>query len=143
MNQRSTDKQEEIDRKNFRRSRTDPEVLPHKKKPHDRAICKKSPTREHDYTPDPDLLDYPWMRHETYTCSHCGKGVWRRKKPEKGSNPMMAIHCDGPECDTFQRDDIPNHGFITTHRGNQRARHFCCNACATRYFAKLTKATET
>lgn len=57
------------ERRDFRQSHSDPEVPRHRSK-RNRAVCKKSPTHEHDYRPKElyGIKGFYWDM-----CVHCGK----------------------------------------------------------------------
>ena len=56
---------------------------------------------------------------------------------------MIAYHCDGPGCDTWQNARAATFPqFLRLVQGSEVVAHFCCRWCLTRWGADNSEPTE-
>lgn len=68
MAKRSDWNQSSIDRRDFRNSKDEPEIPPHRRKPEGKHVCRKNKGAGHEFT---ERVTTPWYAIDT--CKFCGK----------------------------------------------------------------------
>ena len=48
---------------------------------------------------------------------------------------MIALHCDNPDCDAWQRE--PFESFLALRGQDSRDHHFCCTDCILKWAAQF------